>query len=107
MARIHLVGLVGSVREGSYNGLLMRAAQEVLPEDAELDIVRIDNLPFYDQDLEGRAVPPVVEAFREKIRRADGLVIATPEYNFSMSGVLKNAIEWASRPMGASALAGK
>lgn len=107
MSRLHLVGMSGSVRAGSYNSLLLRAAGEVLPEDAELEIVRIDNLPFYNQDLEGQGVPRVVEEFRAAIRGADGLAIATPEYNYSMSGVLKNALEWASRPVTAPALAGK
>lgn len=107
MGRFHLVGVAGSVRADSYNAKLLRAAGEVLPEDAELHILRIDNLPFYDQDLEGQGVPKVVEDFRAAIRAADGLVIATPEYNYSMPGVLKNAIEWASRPITAPALAGK
>ena len=107
MSRFHLVGIAGSVRAGSYNDLLLRAAGEVLPDDAELEVVRIDSLPFYNQDLEGICVPEEVEAFRAAIRAADGLVIATPEYNYSMPGVLKNAIEWASRPVTGPALAGK
>lgn len=107
MSRYHLVGIAGSIRANSFNHMLLRAAGEVLPEDADLRIVRIDTLPYYNQDLDVVGVPPVVEDFRAAVRAADGLVIATPEYNYSMPGVLKNAIEWASRPIASSALAGK
>lgn len=74
---------------------------------ATLEIVSIGDLPHYNQDLEGDATPEVVTLFRQSIADADGLVIVTPEYNYGMSGVLKNALDWASRPYGQSQLAGK
>jgi chromate reductase len=108
MAKIRVVGIAGSVRERSYNRWLLDAAREFLPEDVSFEIVRIDNLPFYDQDMDKpERLPEAVRRFREQIRGADGLLIATPEYNYSISGVLKNAIEWASRPVSDPSLRGK
>ena len=107
VAAFHFVGLVGSVRQRSYNRLLLEAAREALPESAELEILDIAELPFYNQDLEEGGVPASVERLRERIKAADGIILATPEYNYSVPGVLKNAIEWASRPVGNAAMAGK
>lgn len=104
---LHLVGLAGSVRERSYNAMLVNAVRDMLPETATLDVLPIAQLPFYDQDLDLVAPPTLVEQMRQQVREADGLVIATPEYNYSISAVLKNAIEWFSRPTGSSVIMGK
>lgn len=104
---IQLVGLVGSVRERSYNGMLLEAVRELLPDAVTLEVLPIAQLPFYDQDVDLVAPPSLVERMREQVRNADGLVVATPEYNYTISGVLKNAIEWLSRPTGASVILGK
>lgn len=107
MAALYVVGMSGSIRERSFNSALLRAAAEMLPPDVIYTEARIDTLPFYNQDLEAGEVPPVVRHLRETIAAADGIMIATPEYNYSVSGMLKNAIEWASRPVGKAALPGK
>lgn len=103
---IHIVGFTGSLREKSYNAAALRAAQELLPADVELEIISTGDLPLYNQDLE-RDEPMAVRRFKEKIRQADALLIVTPEYNGSIPGVLKNALDWASRPTGKSVLIGK
>lgn len=108
MTTIHIVGLAGSLRKKSYNKWALQAAQELLPDGAELEIIAIDELPMYNQDIEEEfGDPDVVRAFKEKLQQADALLIATPEYNYSVPGVLKNAFDWASRPTGRSVLAGK
>lgn len=96
---ITILGFAGSLRKGSYNKALLRAAVELKPKDAELEIFNIDGIPLFNQDLEAH-VPEKVKDFKTKIRAADAILIATPEYNYSMPGVLKNAIDWASRPYG-------
>ncbi len=101
-----ILGFVGSLRKGSYNKALMRAASELLPENAELEVFDLEGIPPFNQDLENQP-PPIVKTFKAKIRRADALLIATPEYNYSVPGVLKNAIDWASRPSGDNAFEGK
>jgi chromate reductase len=106
VSKIHVVGFAGSLRKQSYNRALLRAALELLPEGMELEIVELDDLPLFNQDRE--LVPPAaVRVFCQEIRQADALLIATPEYNYSLSGVLKNAIDWASRPAGQGAMEGK
>ena len=104
---MRLLGIAGSLREGSYNRGLLRAAAELAPDGVELIEHDISGLPFYDGDLEAAGDPESVTALKEAIRDADVLVIATPEYNRGLPGVLKNAIDWASRPALASPLAGK
>jgi chromate reductase len=99
-----LLGIAGSLREGSYNRGLLRAARELLPEDVELVEFDIRGLPFYDGDVEAAGDPEAVVALKEAIREADALLIATPEYNRGVPGGLKNAIDWASRPPTGSAL---
>jgi len=103
---IVICGIAGSLREKSYNRALLTAAQELMPEGVELRIFdRLGDLPHYNSDLEaGGGSPEPVAALRDAIGSADGLLIATPEYNFSIPGVLKNAIDWASRPANASVL---
>lgn len=101
---MRLVGISGSLREISYNTALLREAAEMLPSGVELEIVRIDELPLYNSDL-GEVAP--VARLREQIGGADGVIIATPEYNYGIPGPLKNAIDWASRPAYRSPFAGK
>jgi chromate reductase len=96
---IHVLGIAGSVRKGSYNKRLLRAARELLPEGMRLEIYEgLEEIPPYNDDVRKAGYPEVVQEFRDRIRAADALLIATPEYNFSVPGVLKNAIDWASRP---------
>jgi NAD(P)H-dependent FMN reductase len=94
-----LLGLSGSLRAGSYNTALLRAAAGLMPPGATLEIATPHGIPLYDGDLEAReGIPPAVQALKERIVAADGLLLATPEYNNGMPGVLKNAIDWLSRP---------
>lgn len=96
---MHLLALSGSLREGSYNSALLRAAEKVLPEGTTMELASIRGIPIYDGDVEARdGVPSVVEALKERIVAAHALLIASPEYNNSIPGPLKNAIDWLSRP---------
>ena len=104
---MRLLGIAGSLREGSYNRGLLQATRELLPEGVKLVEHGLRELPFYDGDLEAAGDPEPVTALKDAIRAADAIVIATPEYNRGIPGVLKNAIDWASRPALASPLAGK
>jgi chromate reductase len=103
---VKILGFVGSLRQGSYNKALMRAALELTPEDAALEVFDLEGIPPFNQDLENQP-PQIVNEFKAKIKQADALLIATPEYNYSVPGVLKNAIDWASRPYGDNVLEGK
>lgn len=103
---VHVAGIAGSLRKASYNRALLREAGSLMPDGAELEIVEIRDMPLFSQDLEDDPPAPVA-SFREKVRRADALLIATPEYNYSVPGPLKNAIDWASRPPGHAAIVGK
>ena len=93
-----VAAFAGSLREGSFNRALLRAAAEEAPEGMSLEILELSGVPLYDADLEAEGVPEPVRIFKERIGAADGLLIATPEYNYGMSGVTKNAVDWASRP---------
>ncbi len=101
---IHVLGVSGSLRRGSYNTRLLQIAQDRLPDGMELHLADLAPLPFYNADLEP---PDSVIALKEQIRQADALLIACPEYNYSVTGVLKNAIDWVSRPPADSPLNGK
>jgi chromate reductase, NAD(P)H dehydrogenase (quinone) len=104
---MRILGISGSLRRGSYNHALLREAAERLPAGAELiEFDRLGELPPYDADVEAEGTPEPVEALRQAMRDADAILIATPEYNHSIPGVLKNALDWASRPAGQSALTG-
>jgi chromate reductase len=103
---IKILGIVGSLREASYNKALMRAASLLVPKNATLRIFSLNGMPLFNQDLENKP-PSIVRRFKAEIRKADALLIATPEYNYSVPGVLKNAIDWASRPYGDNAFEGK
>jgi len=99
---VNILGFAGSLRKGSYNRSLLRAALELLPRNAKLEIFELDGIPPFNQDLENQPSEKVKE-FKAKIRAADAILIATPEYNYSIPGVLKNAIDCASRPYGDNA----
>ena len=104
---IKILAISGALRAASTNTALVRAAQQLAPEGAEIEIYDgLRDLPYFDQDLEAEPPASVVE-LREKIAAADGVLISTPEYNYSIPGVLKNALDWASRPYGQSVLTGK
>ena len=103
---ISILGFAGSLRRGSYNKSLLRAALELVPEDARLEIFDLEGIPPFNQDLEFQ-MPDKVREFKAKIKAADAILIATPEYNYSIPGVLKNAIDWASRPYGDNSFEGK
>lgn len=97
MNTLRFAGLSGSLRKGSYNTALLRAAQSLVPEEVIVDIVEIGHLPHFNADIDDAEQLKRVHDFREFIRNADAVVIASPEYNYSIPGVLKNAIDWASR----------
>lgn len=101
-----VLGIAGSLRQGSYNRRLLEAATDALPR-ADWTIARLRGIPPYDADIEARGLPPVVVQLKDQIEGADAIVISTPEYNHSVPGVLKNAIDWASRPAMRSPLVGK
>lgn len=93
-----ILGLSGSLRKGSFNTAALRAAAEVLPEGVTLEIAEIGDLPLYDDDVRQAGYPASVQRLRDQLAGADAILFATPEYNYSIPGVLKNAIDWASRP---------
>ena len=101
-----ILGFAGSLRKDSYNKSLLRAALELVPEGVELEIFDLEGIPPFNQDLENQPVEKVKE-FKAKLRAADAILIATPEYNYSIPGVLKNAIDCASRPYGDNAFSHK
>ncbi len=100
--KLRFVSIAGSLRRGSYNRTALRAAAELAPPDTELEIVELYDIPSYNQDRE--ASPPAsVDELKRTIRASDAVLFSTPEYNYSIPGVLKNAIDWVSRPYGDSA----
>jgi chromate reductase len=103
---VKILGIAGSLRVESYNRAALRAAVKLAPPGASLDILELDGIPPYNQDEE-RKPPQKVVDLKARIRAADAILLATPEYNYSIPGVLKNAIDWASRPYGDSAWDGK
>ncbi len=104
--KLKVLGFAGSLRRGSYNKALLLSATDLLPDDTNLEIFDIEGIPVFNQDLEEN-MPLKVKEFKSKIRDADAILIATPEYNYSVPGVLKNAIDWASRPYGDNPFDGK
>ncbi len=94
---IKVLAISGSLRKASYNTAALRAAQELAPEGMTIEIASIADIPFYDGDVQAQGIPAAVTALGDAIRAADALLIASPEYNYSTSGVLKNAIDWLSR----------
>jgi chromate reductase len=104
--KVHILGFAGSLRKQSYNKAILAAALEVAPENTTLEIFDLEGIPPFNQDLEGQPSDKV-KVFKSKVRASDAILIATPEYNYSIPGVLKNAIDWASRPYGDNAFDGK
>jgi chromate reductase len=105
-SHVRILGIAGSLRRGSYNQAALRAAKLLVPENSEIDLFQLDGIPLFNEDDEKRPPSSVLE-LKKRIRSADALLIVTPEYNYSIPGVLKNAIDWASRPYGDSAWYGK
>ena len=95
---IKILGISGSLRKGSFNTAALRAAIELAPEGVTIIEADISDIPLYNEDVNAQGRPPSVERFRQQIRDADAILFVTPEYNYSVPGVLKNAIDWASRP---------
>ena len=93
-----LLGISGSLRRGSYNSALLRAATRLMPPEATLEVASIRGIPLYDYDVEVQGIPAAVTQLKEAIVGADGVLLVTPEYNNSIPGVFKNAIDWLSRP---------
>ena len=100
--KLKILGIAGSLRKGSFNRAALRAAQQLAPEGIEIEVFELDGIPGFSEDIE-REPPEKVVELKEKIRAADAILFVTPEYNYSIPGVLKNAIDWASRPYGDSA----
>jgi chromate reductase, NAD(P)H dehydrogenase (quinone) len=107
MAEMKFVGFAGSLRRASYNRGLIRAAVDLSPTGITIEVFDISDLPLYNQDIEDAGEPAAVVAFKQALARADALLVATPEYNHGVPGVLKNAIDWASRPRVTSPLRDK
>ena len=106
MSDVKVLGIPGSLRKGSFNRALIRAAQQLLPANTTMETFDLLGIPPFNEDDEENP-PKKVTEFKAAIRRADAILFATPEYNYSVPGVLKNAIDWASRPYGDSAWIGK
>jgi chromate reductase len=95
--KIKVAAIAGSLRKGSFNRAALKAAIELAPLEMTIEIVEVGDLPLYDDDIRVEGYPPPVHAYREKIRAADAILFATPEFNYSVSAPLKNAIDWGSR----------
>ncbi len=105
--QIKILGIAGSIREGSYNRMLLKFAKSSANQSlASMNIYDIEKLPLYNQDME-QNLPNSVKEFKQAVAESDAILMVTPEYNYSISGVLKNAIDWASRPFGDNSWAGK
>ena len=94
----HILCIPGSLRHSSYSGAVLRGLQEVASDRARIAVFSLEAVPLYNADLDGEQKPPAVVELKDAIRKCDGLVLASPEYNYGVSGVLKNALDWASRP---------
>jgi chromate reductase len=93
-----VLGISGSLRKGSYNSMALRAAQKLVPQGMTLEIADISRIPLYNDDVRVAGEPPEVAALKAQVRAADGVLLVMPEYNFSVPGVLKNTLDWMSRP---------
>ena len=103
---LNILAFAGSLRKGSYNKMLLRVAVALAPKDAMIQVFDLEGIPPFNQDLE-QSLPEKVKDFKAKIKTADAILIVTPEYNYSVPGVLKNAIDWCSRPVGDNSWEGK
>jgi chromate reductase len=104
---LSILGFAGSLRQGSYNRALLRAASELAPDGMAVDIFDLAEVPLYNGDVEAEGDPEPVARFKQAIRAADGVLMVTPEYNHGVPGVMKNAVDWASRPPRDAPLGGK
>jgi len=104
--KIRILGFAGSLRRQSFNKSILTKARELIPKNVELEIFDLEGIPLFNQDLESD-LPLRVKEFKNAIKMADAILISTPEYNYSIPGVLKNAIDWASRPFGENSFKGK
>jgi chromate reductase, NAD(P)H dehydrogenase (quinone) len=95
---IKVLGISGSLRRSSHNSALLRAATQLMPPESTLEVASIRGIPLYDGDVEAQGIPATVTQLKEAIIAADGVLLVTPEYNNSLPGVFKNAIDWLSRP---------
>jgi chromate reductase len=95
---LRVIGLSGSLRRGSYNTAALRAARKLAPSGMSIEIMSLAEVPLYNEDVKQVGFPPAVNDLRAAVRAADGVILATPEYNHSYSGVIKNAVDWISRP---------
>ncbi|MCL5077031.1 MAG: NAD(P)H-dependent oxidoreductase [Actinobacteria bacterium] len=108
MSNIKLLGLSGSLRSGSYNTSVLRNVKSLLPQEIELEIYQdLGKLPLYSEDLDGVDLHPEARRLRNAIAESDGVLISSPEHNFSLSAALKNALDWSSRPYGSHPFIGK
>ena len=97
--RLTVLGVCGSLRRGSFNRMALEAARKLAPEGVTIDVFEgLRDIPPYDEDVRSGGLPPAVQELRDRIKAADAVLLVTPEYNYSVPGVLKNAIDWASRP---------
>ncbi|UJP05363.1 MAG: NAD(P)H-dependent oxidoreductase [Nitrosomonas sp.] len=96
--KVNVLGISGSLRQGSYNTAALREAVQLAPDGMHITLADISEIPLYNEDIYAKGFPSAVECLREQIRSADALLFVTPEYNYSIPGVLKNAIDWVSRP---------
>jgi chromate reductase, NAD(P)H dehydrogenase (quinone) len=105
--KLSILGFAGSLRRGSYNRALLRATSELAPDGMSIDIFDLAGVPLYNGDVEAEGDPEPVTRFKQAIRAADGVLMVTPEYNHGVPGVMKNAVDWASRPPREAPLGGK
>ncbi len=103
---LRIAAISGSLRKGSYNTATLRAAAEMAADTMDIDIITLEGVEPFNEDVEAAGWPPGVKALRDRMQGADGLLIATPEYNYGIPGVLKNALDWLSRPTGEGPVAG-
>lgn len=102
-----IAGISGSLREGSYNTATLRAARELQPDNFDIDIITLEGIEQFSEDVEAGGWPENVKVLRERVEKADAVIFATPEYNYGVTGVLKNAVDWLSRPTGKGPIVGK
>jgi chromate reductase, NAD(P)H dehydrogenase (quinone) len=95
---VRILGIAGSLRSGSYNRATLRTAAELAPPGMTVEIFDLSPIPLYNEDVKQQGFPPPVAELRRKVKEADGLLLVSPEYNYSTSGVMKNTIDWVSRP---------
>jgi chromate reductase len=107
MDNYKIAAIAGSLRKGSYNRMLLNAAIELAPGNMDFEVLKIDDFPLFNHDELDKKIPDTVAEFKSKIMLSDALLVATPEYNHSIPGVLKNAIDWASRPLDTYPFTGK